>query len=389
MSFQVTIRRRYPGAVRQREYVSLATSALHEAGFGRENTLVAVSHCRDELTSSVRSDIEASWGSAFELSGLAGLLSAGTTGMSAALSHLPNLGDQAGFVVFAFAHVGIDGDGTIGSLRRPGMDQPTSTCGSLAGVLKARGRSRVGRAEAEWDTFDLEQTNVSRRIGELLPTGPNDPTPDLADLANLALRCIEADIDTIFDRLVGGHRGRPLGVDGGLFTGVQIHGPDDQTYVWPSIALIDAGGVVGEALPELVRAAAAEQPTISRASSSGAEAKADASRADGGRDPSRHQPRHTEHQHFEPGRSHTEHAHTEHSHTEHAHTEHSHTEHSHTEHSHTEHSHTEHAHTDHGRWNPEVSRRTRSTPADPTDPLGDGGRGLLGRFRRRTRRDAT
>lgn len=355
MSFHLTVRRRYPGAVRQREYVSLATSALQQAGFRAENTLVAVSHCRDELTSSVRADIETSWGPAFELSGLAGLISAGTTGMSAALSHLPDLGEQAGFVVFAFAHVGIDDGGRIGSLRRPGMDRPTATCGSLAGVLKDRSRASAARSGADrLDSFDLEQSNVNRRVGELLAAGGETAAPDLADLADLALRCIEADVDTIFDRLVGRRAGRPLGVDGGLFTGVQIHGPDDQTYVWPSVASIDVGGSVTEALPETIRAAAAE------------DRREAVPRNDGSPEPVRPRPGHTDHGRYQP--QHRDLSRHEHQHTEHEHFD-------------PDRNHVDHGHVDFDRWDPGADRRSRAERTSPPGSLDEDG--LLRRLRNR------
>ncbi|MEM7337171.1 MAG: hypothetical protein AAF467_00915 [Actinomycetota bacterium] len=339
MSFHLAVRHRYPGAIRQREYVSLATDALQRAGYRPDNTLVAVSHCRDELTSSMRTAIEAEWGPVFELAGLAGLLSAGTTGMAAALSHRPTDAERAGFAIFAFSHVGIDDAGTVGVTRRPSMGEPTSTCGSLAAVLAAAGANGAVRNKNDrLDVFDLEQWNVTQRVGAFIASEPGATRPDLADLADIALGCIEADIGTIFDRLVGHHPGRPLGVDGALFTGVHIHGPGDQHYIWPATALVDVDGAVFDALPETMRAAANEALAHRDAADPTPPESGRPRHAHAHRDLPRHQPDHAEHAHYDPARTHTTHRHTE------------------------------HAHTTHERWDPAAERRTRGRRAGTTAP---------------------
>lgn len=251
MSFHLAVRHRYPGVIRQREFVSVATSALLKAGFRPDNTLVAVSHCRDEITSSFRSAIEAQWGPVFELAGLAGLISAGPTGMAAALSHRPTMSDRSAFVVFAFSHVGFDEDGVVGKVSRPGIAEAVTTCGSLSGV-KASGVAGPSSVPA-LDDSDLEQSNVIRRVGALIQPGAD---PDLADLADLALECIEHDIDLIFQNLARRSSLTPLGMDGALFTGVQVHGPQDQQLIWPKTAAIELDGQVSDALPASLRAAA-------------------------------------------------------------------------------------------------------------------------------------
>lgn len=315
MSFHLTLRRRFPGAISQREYVSLATASLRQAGMVAENTLVAVSHCRDEITGSVRTSLEASWGPVFELSGLAGMLSAGTSGVAAAMSHAPRAGAGSNFVLFAFAHVGIDDDGAIGLVRRRGLERPVPTCGSLQRVIDTRAIRRGDRI----DSLDLEQANVERRIGKLL--GPADQL-DLAHLAKLALQCIEQDIDSIFQRLDRDRSTRAADLDGGLFTGVQIHGSQDRTFIWPSLARIDAGGSVVDALPAGLRQVLNqerqddehERPTGDR---SGPRPAHD----DPGRyrlehhDHGRYQPDHHDHEHYQP--DHRDHGHYRPSHREH------------------------------------------------------------------------
>ena len=248
MSFLLTIRHRFPGALQQREYYSLCSAALHRVGFLTENTLVAVSRCRDEITSSLTRLIENDWGPTFELASLAGLFSAGPFGLQAALTHIPELGGRAHFVLFAMTHVGIDDDGAIGLLRRDRRSDQLPTCGSWSGFADALGKGRLRR---ELDPNDVEQSRTELRLA---PIVGRDFGGDLADLAQLALGAVEADINAALIQLHRTKRDRPLGFDGALFTGVQINGPYDRTYVWPSVSVIELHGRIVEdaALPSVL-----------------------------------------------------------------------------------------------------------------------------------------
>jgi hypothetical protein len=131
VSFQIAVNDHFPGALDQRELVSTTSIALQRAGFTTDNTLMAVARCRDEVAGGLTREIERVWGSAFELASLSGMLSGGTSAITAALAHRPRDRDQSYFVLFAMAHVGFDEDGVVGRMRRPGIDQPVPTCGSL------------------------------------------------------------------------------------------------------------------------------------------------------------------------------------------------------------------------------------------------------------------
>jgi hypothetical protein len=70
----------------------------------------------------------------FALSGLAGLPFVGKTGWEAFSSHCPKDGN----IVILFApHVGIDGDGNVGSINRNGQNQASGACGAAIGAYKA------------------------------------------------------------------------------------------------------------------------------------------------------------------------------------------------------------------------------------------------------------
>jgi hypothetical protein len=244
MSFQLAVNEHFPGALDQREYLSITSFALQRAGFTSDNTLVAVSRCRDEVAGTLTRQLEKVWGPVFELAGLSGMVSAGTSGLSAALAHRRQQKDQSFFVVYAMSHVGIDEDGTVGQLRRPELDQPVPTCGSLTAAIASLGAAR--RPGNKLDLFDAEQQRVVHRLVSM--AGGVALPHDLAWLSKLALRCIEDDISTIFDRLVGRKGRAPLGIDGALFTGVQVHGRYDRTLIWPSVAEIDVDGNLTQVL---------------------------------------------------------------------------------------------------------------------------------------------
>jgi hypothetical protein len=236
---------RFPGALLETDYVDQLTDALHQARCRPDNTLVAAAVCRDELSRPLVQRLEQQWGPVFDLSGLAGIPSGGATALSAALSHVPEVDQRSHLVLVGLSHVGVDGDGTIGRVRRRGRDEAAPTCGSLAGVADALGGDAV--REPGSDALDEEQIRVENRIrakGRELPAYLGD----LAGLAGLALASIEDDLEALVRRLVSGDGGaaaRPLGgLHGGVFTGVQIQRYPEPDLVWPSRSVIDTGGRV-------------------------------------------------------------------------------------------------------------------------------------------------
>ena len=70
----------------------------------------------------------------FPLGGLAGFPFTGQTGWGAFSSHCP----ADGHIVILFApHVGIDKDGNVGKINRPGQDFTSTACGAAIGAFNA------------------------------------------------------------------------------------------------------------------------------------------------------------------------------------------------------------------------------------------------------------
>ena len=119
---------------------------LKKLNFTAENTLFADSSCPDEINhddpdEDITSQFSKRWGEVFPLAGLAGLPFTGKTGWGAFSSHCPN---PDGNIVVLFApHVGIDHDGTVGSIKRQGIDHKTTACGAAIGAFTAIKRDRT------------------------------------------------------------------------------------------------------------------------------------------------------------------------------------------------------------------------------------------------------
>jgi len=217
---------RFPGAMNELSYVSRTAEELHRAGFALNDTLVSVATCRDELCRLLVDRIETTWGSSFDLSGLAGLPSGGVTGLTAALHHRPDEDHRSNFVIYGFSHVGVDPNGDVGSFERPGMKTPSTTCGSLAA---ARGwlQTNGDLSTLAIDT-DPEQSRVVNHLAHHLD---GDEPGDMIDMAVAAVRCIEDEIDRLVYAVK--HEFADQSQRLAIFTGVQIHTPSER-LVWPS-----------------------------------------------------------------------------------------------------------------------------------------------------------
>ena len=119
--FVEALDRHFPGALLEGEFLAGTASLLSSEGFSRDNTLACVALCRDEVTSPLFSDIERMWGPAFSLASLAGMVTAGRTGLAAAVQHAPIHNGRQHFVIYAMAHIAIGAGGTIGQVERPGQ----------------------------------------------------------------------------------------------------------------------------------------------------------------------------------------------------------------------------------------------------------------------------
>jgi len=236
--FLEALDRHFPGSSLEGDYIAETASLLSGKGFSKDNTIACVALCRDEVTRPLFSDVEQVWGPAFSLAGLAGMVTAGRTGLAAAIHHAPIDNGRRRFVIYAMAHIGIDAAGAIGWVDRSGIAEPSSTCGALVAF---RNELQGGELVVEFDRYETEQALLKHRLLPLITYGT---VPDLVALTKLTVTAIEDDLQEIILSLAEEWRrtDQAMPADAAMFSGIQIHGPDGVNFVWPLGSHIEAGG---------------------------------------------------------------------------------------------------------------------------------------------------
>jgi hypothetical protein len=225
MTFTETLRRDFPGALPANQFVNATQDRLAEHGLHRGSALPLIATCRDELAFALTAELQRAWGAAFNMAGLAGLLSLGRTGIAAARSHAPLVAGRRAFVLIGLTHVGVDEDGTIGRCERPGVPGPSKTCGALMAVHD----SLVGgdAHTSDYPYLDLDDPEQSRLRERILSRVDDPQKADLAQLIRIARDLVDQDADEVVRVL----REDSVPADVAVFTGIQIHGPRGAEFV--------------------------------------------------------------------------------------------------------------------------------------------------------------
>lgn len=231
-----TLASAFPGAASFERYLARVERAVLPLGFDREHTFAAVSICRDELTQSIISSVARRWEQPFSLGGLGARPALGRTGWRAALSHVPCEDQRGHLIVFGFPHIGIDPDGGIGSSLRRHQRHVTPTCGAMAALLHSL---RNGRDPLPPGLDDHEAERLQRVVDAVGGELPDD----LLALTKIAAEAVDTEMWSELDAL-GAHQDMDIAV----FTGVQVHLPDDVDHIWPSAATFEGADGVRQAL---------------------------------------------------------------------------------------------------------------------------------------------
>jgi hypothetical protein len=213
------------------DFVQRTQVALELHGFAAHNTIACVGVCRDELCHTFVDEINVAWGEAFNFSSLAGMLFLGRTGFGAAHDHAPVDGGRERYLYAAMPHIGIGPGGELGVCHRPGRPGPSSACGALVAFL---GELERGHVDTEMDPDDVEQGLLKARLVSRLHPGT---TPSLLELTHVAREAILADLERLIGLTV-----ETAKADYAVLSGVQIHGPDENSYVWPATLYAVVGG---------------------------------------------------------------------------------------------------------------------------------------------------
>jgi hypothetical protein len=221
-TFAEILENQFPGSLRDSEYVDRSAALLAPLGFTGDNTIACAATCRDEICRPLRTTINDVWGEAFNFSSLAGMLTLGRTGFGAFHAHAPTDYDKRRHVYYAMPHIGIEANGELGATTRRGISKTSKACGALFAFAA---ELEEGWFDPPLDMHDIEQSLVKKRLLNRLTKGDS---PDPAALVRLAEQVIREDLLHEIQATVD-----PEQVDYAVFTGIQIHGPDREDYVFP------------------------------------------------------------------------------------------------------------------------------------------------------------
>ncbi len=215
MNYKDFLFEKFPNAITEREFVRKSHNLLAQWGFRDENTIACVCCCRDEISQTLPILVRDVWGEAFNLAGLAGLFSAGRTGLNACLHHSPHQEGKERYIFYVAPHIGIDRDGNWGSVKRKGQHFDSTSCGALCAFFK---EIVEGKIKTAIDERDLEMCYLRIRLLRKLSFSH---VPDLIELTLAAHEVTLEDIEDDLQRLID-----PQKADFALLSGIQINAPD-------------------------------------------------------------------------------------------------------------------------------------------------------------------
>jgi hypothetical protein len=232
VTFTESLTAHFPDAIPANQFVGGSQRVLARLGVHRGGALPMIATCRDELAFALTAELQRAWGGAFNMAGLAGLFTLGRTGVIAARGHAPLIEGRRTFLVFGLAHIGVDEDGELGQVQRPGVPGKSHTCGALLAVTDELRGDDVRVSDYPYlDPEDPEQSRLRDRIAPRVPAG----RADVLTVTRIARELIDQDTAAVISLL----REDSVPADVAVFTGIHIHGPRGAEYVDPGIAAFD------------------------------------------------------------------------------------------------------------------------------------------------------
>jgi len=230
MGFEEVLKENFPGILTEVAYVQKTYNIVKQFGFTDDNCIASVCVCRDEISQSIRSLIKHTWGEAFNFSSLAGMFTAGKTGLKAAIHHAPRVDGRERYVFYIIPHMALDEDGKSGFCKRKGIKEYTSACGALCLFLD---ELYTGKLHIKIDEEDIEESLLKRRLIKEISYGD---IPSLLELTKIARKVIQEDLEHAIGNVVDVSKS-----DYTMLTGIQVHAPDI-TYIWPAESYVVKDG---------------------------------------------------------------------------------------------------------------------------------------------------
>jgi len=230
MEFTEVLKQYFPVVFTEVDYVKKTYSALKKRGFNDDNAFASVCVCRDEISQTVRSIIKHIWGEAFNFSSLAGMFTAGITGLRASMQHAPRVNGKERYVYYVVPHIAINEEGKTGFCKRKGIKEDSNACGALCHFLN---ELHQGKLHITLDEEDIEESLIKRRLLKEIPYGH---IPDLLELTKITRKVIQADLENVIEKVVDKTKS-----DYAVLTGIQIHAPETN-YIWPADSYVVIDG---------------------------------------------------------------------------------------------------------------------------------------------------
>uniref|UniRef100_A0A061SLV5 Low-co2 inducible protein n=1 Tax=Tetraselmis sp. GSL018 TaxID=582737 RepID=A0A061SLV5_9CHLO len=217
------VQKHFPGALSADDFLFRLEVALNAFGFNGQNTIGVVNLCRDESTNIFRNKLEGIFPLLFNVHGLGGGVTCGVTGLKAGLSHSPvsNSGRKK-YIFLSCVHIGIDSQGGVGNIARPGQKHMSSACGAMIGALgqfKTEGIAEYAKGTGMHNPLDPEFSIFKQSLAlRLQQENQNVDSVDLVELTKVADRQISSELEGLIQQAVD-----PSEADYAIVTGIQVH----------------------------------------------------------------------------------------------------------------------------------------------------------------------
>jgi hypothetical protein len=223
------VTKHFPNAIGMDDFLFRTEVMLRRFGFTADNSIALTSLCRDEITFPLKTAIHDIFGYSLDVDGLGGVVTAGTTGLSAGFSHAPTdfATGRERYVLFALPHIAIDSEGKVGSVIRTGRTTQSCACGALIKMQPLfkqykDGSLQAGTIHEETCWHDPSDPEFSILTNRMMKAIDREDIPEkglsLVEVTKLANKVIQGDVADLIDKTVDIEK-----ADYAVITGIQIH----------------------------------------------------------------------------------------------------------------------------------------------------------------------
>jgi len=213
----------FPGIVTARQLARSLDVILEPHGFKKETTLLATSFCCDEVSRDTEDELRDIYGQNFSFGGIGGFPFSGCTAIGALCHHVAPNGQC--LIVYG-PHVGIDFDGVVGKVNRPGHQGSGACCNTALASLeyvKAVKEGRTIHSPDPSDPMTAQQVFVNNALlehSDRLLQADNSAV----ELPYAMYDCMDSLLKRILDKCLP--RDLPENVPVALLGGVQVNTPE-------------------------------------------------------------------------------------------------------------------------------------------------------------------